>query len=521
MVAIFMDQPRQNEVLLEQVQKLANEVQKLKKEIQAKDARIGELESMNKYLTSKLYASKSEKVDPNQLSLLGDDSVFSWSEHTDEQSAEETKTEIKSTKKKKQTRQDQIAGLPVKEKTYTLDKPFCPKGHELKKIGKKFVGDKLHFQPAKLWVEKTYSTTYKCKKCSHDEVQDAFYQAPKPQRLFAHSLASPSVLKNIVYQKYVLGTPLYRQLKDWHRLGWQVTESTLADWIIRGATLLQPLYQVIHDKLLQCPFLQGDETVTQVLHEPGKKPNSESRMWIIRTPQTSHSAGIFYAYKPDRSKKSGQELYAGFKGVLQCDGYAVYNSIDCQDRVGCLAHVRRKFYEAAKYDKQAQKPLKILNQIFSLEKDWKILSGSERQLKRLDELRPLLDIFWNCLNSLATLPKSLLGKAIAYARGQKGAINKLVKYGELDISNNTCEQAVKSLVIDRKNFLFSTSVAGAKANAIWLTLIESAKANGLDPEQYLGELLNEIPQFGPFVSAKQLEDYLPWNRNNNKIVQMI
>lgn len=178
--------------------------------------------------------------------------------------------------------------------------------------------------------------------------------------------------------------------------------------------------------------------------------------------------------------------------------------------------MRRKFYEAAKYDKQAQKPLKILNQIFNLEKGWKILSGSERQLKRLDELSPLLDIFWNCLNSLATLPKSLLGKAIVYARGQKESINKLVKYGELDISDNTCEQAVKSLVIDRKNFLFSTSVA----NVIWLTLIESAKANGLDPEQYLGELLNEIPQFGPFVSAKQLEDYLPWNRYNNKIVQI-
>ncbi len=119
-----MDQPKQNEVLLKQVQKLVNEVQELKKEIQAKDARIGELESMNKYLTSKLYASRSEKVDPNQLSLLGDDSVFSWSDHTDEQSTEETKTEIKSTKKKKQSRQEQIAGLPVKGKTYTLDKPF-------------------------------------------------------------------------------------------------------------------------------------------------------------------------------------------------------------------------------------------------------------------------------------------------------------------------------------------------------------------------------------------------------------
>ena len=197
-----MDQPKQNEVLLEQVQKLINEVQELKKEIQAKDARIGELESMNKYLTAKLYASKSEKVDPNQLSLLDDDSVFSLSEHTDEQSTEETKTEIKNTKKKKQTRQEQIAGLPVKEKIYTLDKPFCPKGHELKKIGKKLVGDKLHFQPAKLWVEKIYSTTYKCERCIHDEVQASSI------RLRNHKGYSPIVWLRHLFLNDIRGTTI-------------------------------------------------------------------------------------------------------------------------------------------------------------------------------------------------------------------------------------------------------------------------------------------------------------------------
>lgn len=512
MVAVRMDQQKQIALLMDQVQKLTETVQELKQEIAAKDARIAELEAMNKYLTAKLYAPKSEKVDPNQLSLLGDDSVFTQSELTDEQSTEKTETAVKDPKKKRQTRQEQLADLPVTKKVYHLDQPVCPNGHQLSETGKKFVRKKLHFQPAKLWVEEIYQTTYKCQTCSQSQVPEVFYQPQIPQGLFAHSLASAELLENIVYQKYVLGTPLYRQLKDWHRLGWQVSESTLADWVIRGADLLKPLYQLLHQELLQRPFLQGDETVIQVLHEPQKKPTSESRMWIIRTPQSEPQAAVFYAYRPDRSQKSGQKLYAGFAGVLQCDGYAVYNSVDCQDRVGCLAHVRRKFFDANQFDKNAREPLRLLNQMFKLEVEWKSLTSSERQTKRLAELQPLLADFWTCLSGLAALPKSPLGKAITYALGQKNAVDKLVDYGAFDLSNNTCEQAVKSLVIDRKNFLFSTSITGAKANAIWLTLIESAKANDLDPEKYLIELLKALPHFGPFPTMAQLEDYLPWNR---------
>ena len=123
----------------------------------------------------------------------------------------------------------------------------------------------------------------------------------------------------------------------------------------------------------------------------------------------------------------------------------------------------------------------------------------------------MFEKFWQVLSTCAALPKSLLGKAIKYAFGQKEAIDKLLEYGAIDISNNTCEQAVKSLVIDRKNFLFSTSMAGADANAIWLTLIESAKANGLDSQKYLTKILTLVPQQGLLPTESELEPYLPWN----------
>lgn len=522
-----MDQQKQFAALMTQVKELTAQVQLLKQESQAKDARIAELENMNTYLTKKLYAPKSEKsvpVDANQMELWGEnEGVFTQSEPTDEQSTQETQSTNQKRPQKRQPRQAQVADLPVKEKIYELPNLVCPEGQPLKVVGKKLVSSKLHFAPAKLWVEYEYVRTYACDcaACFAKKAHTAFYQADTPRPLFPHSLATPALLENIVYQKFVLGTPLYRQLKDWHRLGWQVAESTLASWLVQGAKLMTPLYNLIHQELLRRPYLQGDETVIQVLREPAKSPTSESRMWVLRTVQKASRPGIYYAYKPDRTQKSGRELYQGFQGVLQCDGYQVYHAVDHADRVGCLAHVRRKFYDAAKFDSQAKRPLKLLDDIFRQEKAGTELSSQERRVYRQRELRPLFDKFWECVATLPVLPKSMLGKAITYAVGQRSALDKLLEYGAFDLSNNTCEQAVKTLVIARKNFLFSTSVAGAQANAVWLTLIESAKANGLDPEQYLIELLTQISQLGPFPSTAELEPYLPWNQKQPKIEKLL
>ncbi|WP_124978589.1 IS66 family transposase, partial [Ligilactobacillus salitolerans] len=297
------------------------------------------------------------------------DSVFSRSEITDEQSTQESKTTVQKPQKKRQKREEQVAGLDVVTTIYRRESDFCPFGHKLKMIGKKSLGKKLRYQPAKLWVEDQYLETYTCdcEDCVDQQAGGtAFYSAQAPGNLFLHSSITAELLSNIVYQKYSLGTPLYRQLKDWQRLGWKTSESTLSRAVINGSKLLQPLAELIHSELLKAPYLQGDETVVQVLREPGKKASTESRMWVLRTPQTAQHQGIYYAYQPDRTAKSGQKLYAGFSGVLQCDGYSVYSSVDCCDRVGCLAHVRRKFFEAAKRDQRAKKPLKMLNQMFKL-----------------------------------------------------------------------------------------------------------------------------------------------------------
>ena len=205
-------------------------------------------------------------------------------------------------------------------------------------------------------------------------------------------------------------------------------------------------------------------------------------------------------------------MYSGFPGVLQCDGYAGYNLLgDSIIRVGCWAHVRRKFFDDFTNTKVMTIGLKLLNLMFELERQWKNLSSAERFNKRQQELKPLIERFWKWCDQVDTLPKGRLGKAIAYAQDQRIALNRVLDCGEIDLSNNASERNMKTYVIGRKNWLFSTSSKDAEANATWMTMIETAKANGLDPVQYLEELLQKVSELPTFAKSEELEACLPWN----------
>ncbi|EEI71666.1 IS66 family transposase [Lentilactobacillus hilgardii] len=161
-------------------------------------------------------------------------------------------------------------------------------------------------------------------------------------------MVSLSLLTSILYQKYVLGTPIYRQMRDWHRLGSNAQDTTFNNWVIQGTVPVESLYRLIHEHLTGQYYLQGDETPHSVLREPGKKATSKSYMWVARSVKRSDEPIVFYAYSDSRSGKFAQRLYANFTRTLQCDGYAGYNLLGTQVvRVGCWSHVRRKFYDAA------------------------------------------------------------------------------------------------------------------------------------------------------------------------------
>ena len=498
--------PKQIDELLQQVQKQTEIIAQQTKMIEEQTQTI-------EYLKRKLFGSQSEKIDSNQLSLLDeDDGVFTEPEQTGEENQTD---QVQSTKKSKRTRQEVLnRDLPVKITFVDVENKLCPYGHSLVLVGEKFVREQLYFQPAKLYREEIHAHTYKCVDCESIDGLAHLIQAQVSNPVIPHSLGSASVIAEIIHQKYEQGVPLYRQIKDWQRLGVNLSETTLANWMIKSGKLMRPLYELIRKTLMAQSCLQGDETPIQVLREPGKKASSKSYMWVARSVRKSPIQAVLYAYGSTRSGTFAQDLYRGFRGTFQCDGYSGYNSLgDSVARIGCFAHVRRKFYDAANVKGRIQmsRPLKLLDKMFALEREWQHFSPRSRKRRRRGKLRGLLNKFWRWIDQADELPKSQLGKAITYAQNQRATLNKIIEHGEFDFSNNAAERNMKSLVIGRKNWLFSTSPAGAKATAIWMTLIESAKTNGVNPRDYILYLLENIPQLPAFAKESELVAYLPWN----------
>ncbi|WP_338216654.1 IS66 family transposase, partial [Lacticaseibacillus salsurivasis] len=264
------------EQALEQNSELTKQVGSLTDQIQALTEQVA-------YLTRKLYGSHSEKlVDPNQLSLLEDSSVFTDPEQTGEQSEEAVVTSTQ--RKAKRRRVETIdVNLPVEETVIERERSVCEHGHQLIKVGKHFVRQDVQHIPGRLYVENIYEATYKCADCEQSDGVSHLYQGQAPQALFPHSEATPSLVAEVLHQKYTLGTPLYRQKLEWARAGLIVSETTMANWVINAAEIVRPVYDLMHEHLLSQRFLQGDETPFQVLREPGKSARSKSYIWVERS----------------------------------------------------------------------------------------------------------------------------------------------------------------------------------------------------------------------------------------------
>ncbi|WP_423492991.1 IS66 family transposase [Lacticaseibacillus paracasei] len=391
----------------------------------------------------------------------------------------------------------------------TPEEKACDYDWQLVSVGQRFVRTAIEFVPAKMVRREYFIKVYK--KVRVDGSADpVFVQPHVPNAVITRSMATASLLAKIIHDKYELDVPLYRQIKDLQRLGLDVSETTLCHWTINSAEVLAPLYDLMHNALIHQPFLQGDETPTQVLKEPGRKATSKSYMWAARTVRSCATPVVYYTYNQSRGGQVAKDLYSGFTGVLQCDGYSGYNNLKDVKRVGCWAHVRRKFYETVRISNTLKtcEPLKLIDYMFFLENMWHKLAPKARRRLRHSKMKRLLKQFWSWCDTSDALPKSGFGKAIKYAQDQRPYLNVILQYGAIDWSNNATERNMKSYVMGRKNFLFNGVPEGAKANAILMTMIEIAKANGLDPMTYIVSLLDELAQFPEWRKSSYLGDYL-------------
>ncbi len=412
-------------------------------------------------------------------------------------------------------REEVIHDLPADQKICGLD------GHELVEIGRE-ISEQLEIVPAQVKVLQHIRIKYGCPHC-----RQGVRIAPPPRRPLPKAMASASMLAYIAVSKYADALPLYRQEGIFKRYGLDVSRTTLANWMILSGHLVQPLINLMQDRMLDHGYIRMDETTLQVLDEPGKTATSKSYMWV-RVGGVLTERVILFNYDASRGGQVPKELLADYKGWLQTDGYDGYLAIGAQpdvEHLGCWAHVRRKFVEAVtgagkggKHSK-AQQGVNWIAKLYAIEKRIRGRTSQERFEVRQREVPPILKEIREWMDELSplVLPSSLTGKALGYMHGQWDRLVRYIEDGRLEIDNNGAENAIRPFVVGRKNWLFSDTVRGAKASANLYSLIETAKANGVDLYAYLYQVFERIS------TAQTLEDFealLPWNLHKEKQQQV-
>jgi transposase len=496
------------------------EYERLQQQVGELTAKLQWYEEQFRLSKQRQYGASSEKSSSDQLELP----LFNEAEvSADPEVPEPTVETLTYERKKKQVgqRKAKLENLPTETVEYHVAEAeqvcSCCQG-KLHAMSTE-VRQELKVIPAEVKVVKHVRHVYACRRCEQ-EIQTPIITANMPAPVYPGSLASPSAMAHVMHQKYVEGLPLYRQEKQWERFGVPLSRQTMANWVIYGAhTWLLPLYDRMAEHLRKQDILHADETSLQVLSEPGRAATSKSYMWLYRTGQTGPSI-VLYEYQPTRKGQHPQRFLAEFQGYLHVDGYAGYNKLTDVTLVGCWAHARRKFDAALKAlpasaptkGVTAQEGLAFCNQLFAIERKAKEKTPKDRHAFRLKHSRPILDAFsaWLRTQTPKVLPKSALGQAIQYCRNQWERLVVFLTDGRLEIDNNRGERSIKPFVIGRKNWLFATSIRGAKSSAIIYSIIETAKENGLNPFHYLTYLFEELPQLD-IQDPSKLDAILPWS----------
>ena len=502
------------------INELKKKVTEQEKALREQQMRIDKLQEMLAKSQKALYGQSSEKSryvlgETDQLSL------FNEAELETQKKAEEPTAEqvISFVRKPKRTKEEIAKDLPVVEVVCDLkeEENACVTcGSELRVLGKEEVRTELVIIPAQMRVLKYVRLNYVCTDCEKQTGFATIMKAPVPAPVMKHSLASPSSVAHVMYQKYVNAVPLYRQEKDWANMGFTLGRNTLANWIIRPTNdWLVPLYERMKKVLLQSTVIHADETVVQVLKEKDKSPSSESRMWVYCSGSYEKTPMVLYEYQPTRSGEHARRFLNGFTGFLQTDGFLGYAKVQNVTHCGCWAHLRRKFQDAMpKTDcivgSSAAKGYEYCNTLFAIEKEISSLSANERHIERQKQSKPVLDAFWSWVQTVSAVGGSKLAEAITYSVNQQKALCAFMENGNIELSNNRAENAIRPFVIGRKNWLFSDTVRGADASAVVYSIVESAKLNDLNIYGYLLHLLTALPSIDFKSNPQLLDNLLPW-----------
>ena len=484
-----------------------------------------------KLVNQRHFGSKSEKVNPDQLSLFND-MEYAYAPEVAEPKVDDILPKTKPRRRggKRVIDYSKFETIVI-EHEIGADERVCPEcGCELTDM-KIEVTRRVRLVPAHLVVEEHRRHVYKCNECCKknaegEETPAVIVRASQPEGPIPGSFATGSLISYIINAKYLNSMPLYRIENDFKTLGIPISRQNMSNWVMNAyARWISKIYARMRENLLTHKYIHADETPVQVLKEPNREAERKSRMWLFCAAECDVPIYI-YQYDETRSKRVAQDFLRGWSGVLTTDGYQPYFNLELPGiiNVACLVHVRRKFAEIVKnaggdekaskaaYSSLALEGRERIDKIFSVDSKFNRFAPDERKAAREEELQPLMESFMAWAKKSVTLasPGLALYRALDYAVTYWPYVMNVLGDGNLVLSNNIAERGIKPFVIGRKNWLFSNTPRGAEASAGMYSVVITAKANGLNPRAYVQWLLDEMPNAGN-IDDDVIDKFLPWS----------
>lgn len=499
---------------------LEEENQELKTLVAKLSQKIDEQAATIKLLQNRLFGKKTEvfeKVVEGQQSLFNDQQLANLQTEgllvTEYQEVTAKRVVRRRSKPGKRQRTAFLDKLEQVDVVIPLEDTACPYCHEeMTKISKRLHSREATLKPAELYCKNIYQETYKCRHC-HPAGKDVLVNSKVPQALLPHSYFSSSILAKMCELKFDLALPFHRQLKLWTALGFPNNDKYIANNAIKvSETYLKPLYDRLVEELRKEAVVHMDETPLRVLEEH----TSTSYLWAARstTEFNRHNVMIFH-YANTRSGRIISEIVGkDYQGTIIPDGYSAYsNNRYPKFKFGaCLVHIRREFIDIVKglrrenlTSSKAVEAIQKLGVVFETEKRLIYHTKEEKRAQRQLKLRPLLDKFYSFISEIKN-PIGRLRVAIENALNQQQRVYRIFEDGQIPLSNNPIEQMIRPTTLIRKNSLFARTIRGAHANAIYCTLVATAKLNGLNVYKYLEYLFSRLPN----RENEDIGAYLPW-----------
>lgn len=497
-----------------------------------------------KIAQQKRFGKSSEKNITGQMSLE-DFNIFNEAEATSTEDAKEPELddlidkqqsdEQKKKKRKGKPSRKDMSGLEVRTEVFELseEERICPKCKSPLHFVKNTTRVEIVVEEPKVYVKKYVTSHYACRTCEKNDTA-TFVTAPgAPKELFKNSPASPSVVAKALTDKYSLALPFDRIAKDYEQKGIPISKGNMCKWSIMAAEKhFAPIVELMKETLLDEAAIHCDETYSRVVNHDDKEEDGKPYIWVTTTAeyQKEHPIAI-YNYQPGRSDKDCREVLGDYKGYVMCDAYKCYESVLYKSKatgappldikpVACMVHVKRGFVDAlAKVEKKdwpktdAYIAISKISKIFDIDNKIQYSTYEERKAKRLVELKPAMEDFfaWCEKESGLTLSKCKYGDALNYAVNQKEKAMRLFEDGRLELDNNMAERTVKPFVIGRKNWMFHDTVKGAKASCIIYSMVQSAKMNNLNVEEYFNYILENC-RGKTTLDKKEAKKFLPWSK---------